>query len=112
MMRVYSNRDRARLTIIVRLKRLGLPLADIREILDLYALNDGKRAQTRMMLEKFRKQVKELEIQREDIDTALGELRKGIVWLEGLVDQVGPSEEGKRQAAAYEAVARRQLDEV
>ncbi|WP_321488896.1 MerR family DNA-binding transcriptional regulator [uncultured Hyphomonas sp.] len=112
MMRVYSNRDRARLTIIVRLKRLGLPLADIREILDLYALNDGKRAQTRMMLEKFRKQVKELEIQREDIDTALGELRKGIVWLEGLVDQVGPTEEGKRQAAAYEAVARRQLDEV
>jgi len=112
MMRVYSNRDRARLTIIVRLKRLGLPLADIREILDLYALNDGKRAQTRMMLEKFRKQVKELEIQREDIDTALGELRKGIVWLEGLVDQVSPTEEGKRQAAAYEAVARRQLDEV
>ena len=31
--------------------RLGLPLADIREILDLYALNDGKRAQTKMMLE-------------------------------------------------------------
>ena len=30
----------------------------------------------------------------------------------GLVDQVGPTEEGKRQAAAYEAVARRQLDEV
>ena len=41
MTRVYSNRDRARLTIIVRLKRLGLPLADIREILDLYVLDDG-----------------------------------------------------------------------
>ena len=52
------------------------------------------------------------EVITEDIDTALGELRKGIVWLEGLVDQVGPTEEGKRQAAAYEAVARRQLDEV
>ena len=64
MTRVYSNRDRARLTIIVRLKRLGLPLADIREILDLYVLDDG------------------------------------------------PNEEGKRQVAAYEAVARRQLDEV
>ncbi|MEZ5997473.1 MAG: MerR family DNA-binding transcriptional regulator [Hyphomonas sp.] len=112
MMRVYSNRDRARLTIIVRLKRLGLPLADIREILDLYALDDGKRAQTKMMLQKFQKQVKELEVQREDIDTALGELRKGIVWLEGLIAQNGPSEEGKRQVAAYEAVARRQLDEV
>ena len=54
MTRVYSNRDRARLTIIVRLKRLGLPLADIREILDLYVLDDGERAQKYMMLDKFR----------------------------------------------------------
>ena len=112
MMRLYSNRDRARLSIIVRLKRLGLPLADIREILDLYALNDGKRAQTRMMLEKFRKQARELEVQRQDIDTALTELYKGIDWLQGIVENPGPSEESKRQAAAYEQVARKQLDEV
>ncbi|MDP3460111.1 MAG: MerR family DNA-binding transcriptional regulator, partial [Hyphomonas sp.] len=112
MMRLYSNRDRARLTIIVRLKRLGLPLADIREILDLYALNDGKRAQTRMMLEKFRKQAAELEVQRGDIETALHELYKGIEWLEDLVANNGQSEETKRQAAAYEQVARKQLDEV
>ncbi len=112
MMRLYSNRDRARLTIIVRLKRLGLPLADIREILDLYALNDGKRAQTRMMLEKFRKQARELEVQRQDIDTALHELYKGIDWLKGIVENPGPSEETRRQAAAYEQVARKQLDEV
>ncbi|MGA1342876.1 MAG: MerR family transcriptional regulator [Hyphomonas sp.] len=112
MMRLYSNRDRARLTIIVRLKRLGLPLADIREILDLYALNDGKRAQTKMMLEKFRKQARELEVQRGDIETALTELYKGIEWLEDLVSNNGPTEETKRQAAAYEQVARKQLDEV
>lgn len=112
MMRLYSNRDRARLTIIVRLKRLGLPLADIREILDLYALNDGKRAQTRMMLEKFRKQARELEVQRQDIETALTELYKGIDWLQGIIENPGPSEESKRQAAAYEQVARKQLDEV
>ncbi len=111
MMRVYSNRDRARLTIIVRLKRLGLPLADIREILDLYALNDGKRAQTRMMLEKFRKQARELEDQKADIDTALTELYKGIAWLEDIVENNGASEETKRQAAAYEEVARKQLNE-
>lgn len=111
MMRLYSNRDRARLTIIVRLKRLGLPLADIREILDLYALNDGKRAQTRMMLEKFRKQARELEVQRQDIDTALSELYKGIEWLQGIVENPGPSEETRRQAAAYDQVARRQLND-
>lgn len=112
MMRIYSNRDRARLTIIVRLKRLGLPLADIREILDLYALNDGKRAQTRMMLEKFRKQAHELEVQRGDIDTALVELHKGISYLAGLVENNGASEDSKRQAAAFEQVARKQLDQV
>ncbi len=112
MMRLYSNRDRARLTIIVRLKRLGLPLADIREILDLYALNDGKRAQTKMMLEKFRKQAHELEVQRGDIETALTELYKGIEWLEDLVANNGQSEETKRQAAAYEQVAKKQFDEV
>jgi len=112
MTRVYSNRDRARLTIIVRLKRLGLPLADIREILDLYVLDDGQRAQMRMSLDKFRKQVKELELQRSDIDTALTELRKGIAWLETQVANTGPSDESKRQLAAYDALARRQLDEV
>ena len=112
MTRVYSNRDRARLTIIVRLKRLGLPLADIREILDLYVLDDGQRAQMRMSLDKFRKQVKELEIQRGDIDTALTELRKGISWLETQIANTGPSDENKRQLAAYDEIARRQLDEV
>lgn len=112
MTRVYSNRDRGRLTIIVRLKRLGLPLADIREILDLYAMDDGQRAQMRLSLDKFRNQVKELEVQREDIDTALGELSKGISWLEEQISKTGPTDEGKRQLEAYEAVARKQLDEV
>ena len=92
--------------------RCGLPLADIREILDLYVLDDGQRAQMRMSLDKFRKQVKELEIQRGDIDTALTELRKGISWLETQIANTGPSDENKRQLAAYDEIARRQLDEV
>lgn len=112
MTRVYSNRDRARLIIIMRLKRLGLSLADIREILDLYVLEDGQRAQMYMSLEKFRKQVKELEMQREDIDAALVELRNGIEYLEGLIASGEPAEADKRQAEAFDAVARKQLDEV
>ena len=82
MTRVYSHRDRGRVKIIVRLKRLGLPLADIREILDLYGLEDGQRAQMRMSLVKFQNQIKELESQREDIEMALQELHNGIEWLE------------------------------
>ncbi|MEO1028789.1 MAG: MerR family DNA-binding transcriptional regulator, partial [Pseudomonadota bacterium] len=78
MTRVYSYRDRARLQLIVQGKRVGLSLADIREILDLYAIGDGQRAQLRATLEKFRKKTVELQEQREDIETALAELNRGI----------------------------------
>ena len=111
MTRVYSHRDRARVTIIVRMKRLGLPLADIREILDLYGRGDNQRAQKRKTLEKFRKQVQEFEDQREDIEVALVELRKGIEWLEQDLSNVGPTSDDAENVAAYDAVARKQLDE-
>lgn len=111
MTRVYSHRDRARVTIIVRMKRLGLPLADIREILDLYGLGDNERAQKRKTLEKFRNQVKELESQREDIEVALTELHKGIAWLEDNLSKIGPPDDHADSVAAYDAVARKQLDD-
>lgn len=111
MTRVYSNRDRARLTLIVRGKRVGLPLADIREILDLYSMGGDERPQLRTTLEKFRKQVVELENQRQDIETALEELNKGIIWAEKKLAEVTPSEETSKSVRAYDAVARAQLEE-
>ncbi|MEO9969106.1 MAG: MerR family DNA-binding transcriptional regulator [Hyphomonadaceae bacterium] len=110
MTRVYSNRDRARLTLIVRGKRVGLPLADIREILDLYKMGDH-RVQLRMSLEKFRKQVVELENQRQDIESALTELHKGIVWAEEQLENTGPGQDASKDVLAYEAVARAQLED-
>ncbi|WOR14632.1 MerR family DNA-binding transcriptional regulator [Hyphomonas sp. FCG-A18] len=111
MTRVYSHRDRARVKIIVRLKRLGLPLADIREILDLYGLEDGQRAQMRMSLVKFQNQIKELESQREDIEMALQELHRGIEWLDEQLARVGPGKDEAESLKAYDAVARRQLND-
>ncbi|MCR9196571.1 MAG: MerR family DNA-binding protein, partial [Hyphomonas sp.] len=105
------HRDRGRVKIIVRLKRLGLPLADIREILDLYGLEDGQRAQMRMSLVKFQNQIKELESQREDIEMALQELHRGIEWLEEQLDKIGPGAAEAENLKAYDEVARRQLDD-
>src|SRR5580693_3730739 len=48
--RVYNHRDRARLTLILRGKRVGLSLAEIREILELYKLGDDGAAQQAKML--------------------------------------------------------------
>lgn len=110
MTRVYSNRDRARLKLIVRGKRVGLPLADIREILDLYTIGGDERVQLRATLDKFRNQVVELERQRTDIETALDELKKGIVWAEEKLKSAGPSERTSENLRAYDALARAQLD--
>ena len=110
MARVYSYRDRGRLKLIVHMKSLGLPLNDIREILDLYALGDGQRAQTRASLEKFRNQVVELEKQRVDIDEALVELRKGIAYLEEKLESIGPAEAEAETVRAYDETARQHFD--
>jgi DNA-binding transcriptional MerR regulator len=73
--RVYSHRDRARLTLILRGKRVGLSLSEIREILDLYRVEDAHVSQCAKSLRKFRERIIAFESQREDIDIALSELR-------------------------------------
>src|SRR5579872_2957349 len=62
--RVYSHRDRGRLTLILRGKRVGLSLNEIREILDLYKIDDGGVAQMAETLKMFRAKTVELEAQR------------------------------------------------
>jgi DNA-binding transcriptional MerR regulator len=73
--RVYSKRDRARLQLILRGKRLGFSLADIREFLDLYDADSTKRQQMAMTLGRTRARIAELEQQLEDITVTLAELR-------------------------------------
>ncbi len=80
--RVYTPRERGRLRIILRGKRLGFPLSDIKEIIDLYDLNDGEKTQMTVALKKFKKRLDDLKAQREDISYALTETERGIEWLE------------------------------
>ena len=73
--RVYTKRDRARLQLILRGKRLGFTLADIREFLDLYDSDRSKHRQMAMTLQRTRTRIAELEQQLEDITITLAELR-------------------------------------
>ena len=111
MTRVYSHRDRVRVELICRGKRIGLPLNDIRELLDLYDLGDGQRAQMQASLVKFRNQMQSLLKQRSDIEKSMVELEKGIAWLEKQLEQSAPAERDSERARAYDAVAREKLDE-
>ncbi len=73
--RIFGERDRVRLGFILRGKRLGFTLAEIREWLDLYDLEDGERRQYRALLQESQKRIAELERQRDDLEETLKELK-------------------------------------
>lgn len=72
--RVYRERERVRLKLILRGKRLGLALSEIRELLDLYEVGRNERAQLSMFLAMLAERRRRLLQQREDIDAVLAEV--------------------------------------
>lgn len=73
--RIYTRRDRARLQLILRGKRLGFSIADIGRLLDLYDADRTQTLQMSMTLELTRARIAELEQQLADITLTLAELR-------------------------------------
>ncbi len=96
--RIYRPRDRARLQLIVRGKKVGFTLAEIREILDLYDLHDGAEAQYRHALVKFEERIESLNQQKDEIDAQIAQLKDGLRRVEGLLRDEAPSLNGKASA--------------
>jgi DNA-binding transcriptional MerR regulator len=72
--RVYDHRDRARLMLILRGKRLGFSLREIKDFLDLYDVDPEHHTQARQLLGKVIKRIGKLNEQRAAIDQSLSEL--------------------------------------
>ncbi|MFN3847337.1 MAG: MerR family transcriptional regulator [Paracoccaceae bacterium] len=73
--RLFTRRDRARLTLILRGKRFGFSLEDIRQILDLYDRDGSNHAQTIRTYELAQQRLTQMEAQRAELDVAIAELR-------------------------------------
>ncbi|AXO13210.1 MULTISPECIES: MerR family DNA-binding transcriptional regulator [Thalassospira] len=73
--RVYTRQDRAKLLLILRGKRLGFSLREIADYLDLYGADPTQAEQIKMLLERVRERITDLEEQRQALDVTLDELR-------------------------------------
>lgn len=80
--RIYGRRDRARLAWILRGRNVGFSLAEIRELIDLYDIGDGRVEQRRVTIERCRAKVEKLQRHRADIDASIEELTAFIANLE------------------------------
>src|SRR5690349_6455867 len=73
--RLFSNRDRVRLNLALRGKRLGFSLAEIRELFELYDVSRDERKQLEEFLSRLDRRRAHLEQQREDIEVMLNEIK-------------------------------------
>ncbi|VAV88837.1 Transcriptional regulator, MerR family [hydrothermal vent metagenome] len=108
--RVYSASDHARLRLILRGKRVGFTLDEIREMMDLETLDSGSIIHMNTSLRRFRARILALKQQRADIDLSIADLEAGCAWLDARLVDREPSEEIKRNAQAFEALALARLE--
>jgi DNA-binding transcriptional MerR regulator len=83
--RIYTRADFARLAWVLRGKRVGFALAEIKEMLDLYDAGDGRARQRAKTLEKCRERLASLEAQRRDINHMVDELSGFCAALETMM---------------------------
>ena len=92
--RLFTRRDRARLKLILRGKRFGFSLEDIRQLLDLYDMGDQQQTQLTRTVELARTRLEEMQRQYQELGQTINELRDQIAQGESILDTM------KKQSAA------------
>ncbi len=83
--RLFTRRDRARLKLILRGKRFGFSLEEIRQLLDLYHKGDEQKTQLERTYDVARERLADLVRQRDDLNAAIQELDDQMKWAERML---------------------------
>ena len=87
--RLFTRRDRARLTLILRGKRFGFSLEEIRQLLDLYAIGDQQRTQLQQTYEVAQERLEAMRAQRAELDDAITELEQQMLTARDILKSRG-----------------------
>ncbi len=87
--RLFTKRDRARLKLILRGKRFGFSLEEIRQLLDLYDMGDQQHTQLARTYDIARERLADMERQRDELTEAIDELKDQLKWGEKIVASSG-----------------------
>ncbi|PID50000.1 MAG: MerR family transcriptional regulator [Proteobacteria bacterium] len=74
--RIYSDRDRVRLRLTLRAKRVGITLAEAKELFDMYDSTLDEKAQIQHLMSKLDERMDQLKQQRHDIDMSILEIER------------------------------------
>lgn len=80
--RLFTRRDRARLTLILKGKKFGFSLEEIRQLLDLYSEDDSGQRQLSETLVSYRRRLAEMQAQKDKLVRLMDELEQEIKWSE------------------------------
>ena len=78
--RLYTKRDRARLKLILRGKKFGFSLEEIRQLLEMYYMQDQQQTQMSKTYELAQVRLRELKRQREELDQTIEDLEEQLRW--------------------------------
>lgn len=91
--RLFTKRDRARLKLILRGKRFGFSLEEIRQLLDLYHIGDQQQTQLQRTYEIARERLRDMESQRDELTEAIEDLREQLRWGEKVIASMSQSKD-------------------
>ena len=92
--RWFTRRDRARLKLILRGKRFGFSLEEIRQLLDLYDLGDGQFTQLSRSYEVGQRRLADMIARRDELNDAIAELEEQLGWGARMMDDIRPRKAG------------------